>query len=255
MSLIDLQHVSKIYDLGKVQVPALQDVSLQIEEGDLVAIMGPSGSGKSTLMNVLGLLDRPTSGVYLLDNEKISLSESDRKLAKIRSEKVGFIFQSFNLLPHMSALGNVMMPAIYSDLSRTEANARAKELLVSVGLGDRLDHKPAELSGGEKQRVAIARALINDPEIILADEPTGNLDTVTGNEVLEILKDLNTKGRTIIVITHDEFIADACKRVVYLLDGRVIDESEIGRSSQKEGGRSWWEKMHGIIGKILHSIE
>ncbi|MCA9390375.1 ABC transporter ATP-binding protein [candidate division WWE3 bacterium] len=245
MTQLRLDHVTKIYSAGTVQVAAIQDVSLDIEEEEMVAIMGPSGSGKSTLMNIIGLLDRPTTGRLQIKGEDINLSMSDRKLARLRSEKIGFVFQSFNLLSHMNSLQNVMMPTTYSDVSRGEAKDRAQELLRLVGLENRADHKPTELSGGEKQRVAIARALINNPEIILADEPTGNLDTQTGQEVLDLLHSLNEEGKTIIIITHDQFVADSCSRSVHLLDGKIVEPGEYVHS--KANTEPWWQKLLKIV--------
>ncbi len=250
MPLVSLEKITKIYNAGSVQVPALSDITVTIEKGEMVAIMGPSGSGKSTLMNVLGLLDRPTAGSYVLDGELISLSMSDKRLARIRSKKVGFVFQSFHLLSHLSALDNVTMPTIYSGVSRKEAKKRAEELLTTVGLKDRMHHRPNQLSGGEKQRVAIARSLINDPDVILADEPTGNLDTQTGTEVLRILKDLNKKGKTLIIITHDQFIADSCERIIHILDGRIVSEEDV--QEPKAGTKApWWKKVFNVMMGVL----
>lgn len=222
---ISLNNVNKIYQSGKLTVPALSGVSLEVEAGEMVAVMGPSGSGKSTLMHIIGLLDRPSEGALHIDEEEISLNMSDKKLAQLRSHKIGFVFQNFNLLPHMNALDNVLMPTTYTSQKRSEAKERATMLLELVGLEHRVQHKPAELSGGEKQRVAIARALINDPDIILADEPTGNLDSVTGDEIISLLQELQQQGKTILVITHDEGIADICPRVVRLRDGAIISDS------------------------------
>lgn len=217
--IIKFSNIEKIYQLKGLEIKVLSNINLEIKKGDLIAIVGPSGSGKSTLMNIIGLLDRPTKGDYLLENEKITLNMSDKKLAKIRAEKIGFVFQSFNLLPKETAFGNVMMPSIYD--SQNNAAKRARRLLREVGLEERCDHKPNELSGGENQRVAIARSLINDPEIILADEPTGNLDSKSGKQVIEILKKLNKEGKTIIIITHDEKIAEGCPRIIRLFDGKI----------------------------------
>ncbi len=222
-NIIELKNIDKVYKSGKLEVRALSGINISIKKGEVVAIMGPSGSGKSTLMNILGLLDRPTYGEFMLDGKPISLNMSDRKLAKIRSEKIGFIFQSFNLLPKMSALENVTLPSFYSKKLRgKERVKKAKQILESVGLATRIKHKPSELSGGEKQRVAIARSLTNDPEIILADEPTGNLDSKSGTEVMKILTKLNKeKGKTLIIITHDQNISKHCQRVINLLDGQI----------------------------------
>ncbi len=222
MQGIELTNVDKIYQSGKLMVPALLDVNLQIKPGELVAIMGPSGSGKSTLMNILGLLDRPSNGIFAIDGQAIDLSMSDGKLAKLRGRKIGFVFQTFNLLPKMSAIANVLIPTIYQPGKRSTIYRRAESLLKQVGLAERVNHKPSELSGGERQRVAIARALINDPEIILADEPTGNLDSKSGQEIVDILKDLNHKGKTVIIITHDIHIAEQCDRIVQLFDGKIV---------------------------------
>lgn len=220
MSLIKLEKINKIYSPGrKIAFHALVDINLEIQKGEMVAITGPSGSGKSTLMNIIGLLDRPTSGHLLLDDEPISLNMPDRKLAKLRNQKVGFVFQTFNLLPRFSVLENVILPTIYGRRSQRE---KAEEILNKVGLGERIRYRPPELSGGEKQRVAIARALICEPEIILADEPTGNLDSATGQGIIDLLKSLNSEGRTIIIVTHDEKIAAACDRRIKLLDGKIV---------------------------------
>lgn len=219
--MINLKKISKVYQTGKIKVEALADINLKIEVSEMVAIVGPSGSGKSTLMNIIGLLDRPTEGVLELNQQAVSLNESDSRLAKLRSQKIGFVFQTFNLLPRISALENVLLPTIYNKQSQDGHKKRSLEILEQVGLGKRVQHKPSELSGGEKQRVAIARALINNPDIILADEPTGNLDSKSGQEVLGILKNLNKNGKTVVIITHDEKIAQACSRQIYLFDGKI----------------------------------
>ncbi|MEM4703393.1 MAG: ABC transporter ATP-binding protein [Candidatus Pacearchaeota archaeon] len=221
MSIIRLNNVCKTYDLGKIKVPAICDVSLDIKEGDFVAIMGPSGSGKSTLMNLIGALDIPTAGSIFLENENIALM-NESTLAQLRGKKIGFIFQQFNLIATLTAKENVMLPMIFQGTSTKERNSRAKNLLEQVGLGKRTNHKPNELSGGEQQRVAIARALANDPDIILADEPTGNLDSKTGKEILDMLKKLNKKGKTVIIITHDKEIAKNAKKIMYLKDGKLV---------------------------------
>ncbi len=223
--IIELIAVDKIYQSGKLMVPALLGINLAIKPGAMVAIIGPSGSGKSTLMNILGLLDRPSTGQLTIDGQPINLTMSDTMLAKLRSQKIGFVFQSFNLLPKLSALENVLVPTQYRRDSRAAARERAIKLLKQVGLGERLYHKPTELSGGEKQRVAIARALINNPEIILADEPTGNLDSRSGQEVIDILKTLNRDGKTVIIITHDATIAKQCQTTIALRDGRQVGGS------------------------------
>jgi putative ABC transport system ATP-binding protein len=224
---IRLENISKIYKSGPVFVAAISDVTLDIMQGEMVAIMGPSGSGKSTLMNIIGLLDRPTNGVLNLGGEGVSLKMRDSKLAKLRGKKIGFVFQSFNLLPRLSALSNVLVPAGYQKGNRKVMKSRAETLLTRVGLNERMTHKPSELSGGEKQRVAIARALINNPEIILADEPTGNLDSRSGQEVIQLLKDLNKEGKTVIVITHDIHVAKQCQRIIELFDGKVVGDSYV----------------------------
>ncbi|NCS31915.1 ABC transporter ATP-binding protein [bacterium] len=220
--MISLENVEKVF-IGKINVPVLHEINLFIKQGEMVALKGPSGSGKSTLMNIIGLLDRPTAGTVTLGNEVISLDMSDTKLAHLRSSKIGFVFQSFNLLPRLSALENVLVPAGYSPSKKnTSANrTRAEKLLTSVGLNHRLNHKPNELSGGEKQRVAIARALINNPELILADEPTGNLDSKSGAEVFDIFTDLKKEGKTIVIVTHDDHIAKSTQRIVNIRDGRI----------------------------------
>ena len=222
-TVIELQNVHKYFSMGDNIVKAVNGVSLQIKEGDFVAIMGPSGSGKSTMMNLIGSLDVPTKGKILLDNEDIStLSESD--LAQIRGKKIGFIFQSFNLINNLTAKENVMIPMIFQGYEVEDRNYRADELMKLVDLSDRKNHAPNELSGGQQQRVAIARALANDPEIILADEPTGNLDSKTGDSVVSYLKKLHKMGKTIIIVTHDEEIAKQAFRVLTLSDGQIISD-------------------------------
>jgi putative ABC transport system ATP-binding protein len=222
MSLAELIDLAKSYRMGAdLVVEALRGVSLRIEEGDYLAIMGASGSGKSTLLNLLGCLDRPTSGRYLLGGEDVS-QLSDGELSEVRGRRIGFVFQSFNLIPQLSALDNIEVPLFYQGMHRRDRRRRATALAEQVGLGQRARHKPMELSGGEQQRVAIARALANDPLIILADEPTGNLDSKTGLDILTIFDDLAARGRTLIVVTHDENIARRTHRTVRLADGRVV---------------------------------
>jgi len=219
-TVIVAENLTKVYKMGDVEVHALQGLSIDVKRGEVVAIMGPSGSGKSTLMNIIGCLDHPSSGEYYLDGERVSLLRDD-KLATIRNCKVGFIFQSFNLLPRMSAIGNVELPLVYSGVTRNRRE-RAKAALESVGLGDRLNHRPNELSGGQQQRVAIARALINDPAIILADEPTGNLDSKSGKEIIDLLLSLNREhGTTLIFVTHAPDVAEHTQRIIRIRDGVV----------------------------------
>jgi putative ABC transport system ATP-binding protein len=228
MSLISLSHISKIYQSGEVEVKALDDISFEVEKGEFVAIMGPSGSGKSTLMHILGLLDRPSSGKYYLE-EMDTAKFSDEELAKIRNKKIGFVFQFFNLLPRTSALRNVMVPMIYGGVKPEEREKRARELLEAVGLGERLYHTSSQLSGGEQQRVAIARALAMNPAIILADEPTGNIATNQAQEVMKIFQKLNKEGHTIVLITHEPDIAEYAKRIIHLRDGKIIKDELNGR--------------------------
>lgn len=217
-----LSEITKVYGKGSLEVPVLHDISLQIEDGEFVAIMGPSGSGKSTLMNIIGCLDIPTSGEYILSGRKIA-DQDEKTLAHIRSKEIGFIFQSFHLLSRQSALKNVELPMIYSGKNKKERRERAIELLAKVGLEDKINHRPNQLSGGQQQRVAIARAVANNPTILLADEPTGALDQKTGKQVMELFHQLNDEGRTIIMITHDSSIAKEAKRVVRILDGNLTE--------------------------------
>jgi len=222
-ALIEIQQLTKVYRMGEAEVAALGGIDLHIEAGEFIAIMGPSGSGKSTLMNVLGCLDRPTAGRYYLNGEDVSALDR-RALARIRNQRIGFIFQSYNLLSRTTALKNVMLPMFYdrnNRLSLRERERKAREALEGVGLGERIVHEPQEMSGGEQQRVAIARALINDPLLILADEPTGNLDTHSGAEIMQILHQLHARGRTIIMVTHDSTVARHTQRIIYLRDGLV----------------------------------
>ena len=218
--IISIQSVSKIYNLGETVVKALDNVSLSIYDNDYISIMGPSGSGKSTLMNIIGCLDVPSKGKYKFKNELISEMD-DNQLANIRNEKIGFVFQTFNLLPKLNAMQNVEVPLIYSSLGRKERLQRAEEALHIVGLQDRMTHKPNELSGGQRQRVAIARALVNKPSIILADEPTGNLDSKSGNEILKFFSKLHKDGNTIIMVTHEESVAKLSKRRIDIFDGKI----------------------------------
>jgi putative ABC transport system ATP-binding protein len=219
--MIEMENITKIYELGEVQVLALNDFSCRCEEGEMISIMGPSGSGKSTLMNILGCLDRPTTGRYVLDGEDVA-NFNDEKLADIRNKRIGFVFQSFNLLPRVSAIANVELPLTYAGVK--DKRKRALESLDAVGIGQRANHRPSELSGGEQQRVALARALVNNPSFILADEPTGNLDTQTSYVIMDLLKELNKKGITIIIVTHEEDIAEYTQRTIYLRDGKIVEE-------------------------------
>jgi putative ABC transport system ATP-binding protein len=220
--IIRLENVSRVYDTGKVQVPALLDVDMEVADGEFLAIVGPSGSGKSTMMNILGCLDRPTSGRYVLDSNPVDELDDDG-LAYLRSRSIGFVFQSYNLLPRTSALENVAAPLLYQGVGRKERLRRAQAALERLGLADRIGHVPSELSGGQQQRVGIARALVTEPALLLADEPTGNLDSHSGAEVLELFKDLHSLGRTIVLITHDLDVAQAADRAVHLRDGRLQD--------------------------------
>ena len=218
--IISLERVSRVYDMGRVSVPALDDVSLDVKPGEFVAIVGPSGSGKSTMMNILGCLDRPTRGSYRLAGTAVAELDDDG-LARLRSRSIGFIFQSYNLLPRTTALENVAAPLLYQGVGRAERARRARASLERLGLSDRVDHEPTELSGGQQQRVAVARALVTEPALILADEPTGNLDSHAGAEVIALLRELHRAGRTVVLITHDTGVASSADRQVHLRDGRI----------------------------------
>ncbi len=221
--ILDLRHIYKDYQQEKLVVPVLKDVSLQVEEGEYVAIMGPSGSGKTTLMNIIGCLDRPTKGTFELAGENI-LRCKDKEMSDVRLKSIGFVFQSFHLLPRQSALENVALPLSYAGVRKRERRERAAKALERVGLGDRVNFKPTQLSGGQKQRVAIARAMVNNPKILLADEPTGALDQKSGKQIMELFETLNQEGVTIVMITHDREIASHAKRVVHIIDGEITEE-------------------------------
>jgi|SRR5690606_15445104 len=219
-AIIKIKDITKFYKVGNQLVKALNGVDMMVNRNEFIALMGPSGSGKSTLMNIIGCLDTPTSGSYILNQKDVSRMIDD-ELAEIRNKEIGFIFQTFNLLPRYSTLENVALPLVYAGIGKTERNKRASEVLKQVGLGDRVKHKPNELSGGQRQRVAVARALVNEPSIILADEPTGNLDTKTSYEIMALLDDIHRSGNTIILVTHEEDIAQHAKRIVRLRDGKI----------------------------------
>ncbi len=242
--VIKIQDITKVYQMGTVQVHALRGVSLQVRGGELVAIMGPSGSGKSTLMNILGALDVPTAGSYWLEGQDVSHMDDDQ-LAEIRNQRIGFVFQNFNLLPRTSALANVELPLIYAGASKRRQ--RAEAALQMVGLGDRLHHHPNELSGGQQQRVAIARALVNNPSIILADEPTGNLDSKSGAEIMRIFQELNeSRGITIIFVTHEPDIAEHTRRIIRLQDGKVISDSSV-KNPRLAGERAYTRRTRDLV--------
>lgn len=225
-NLIEIQGLTKVYGTGEIAVHALAGIDARVQRNEFVAVMGPSGSGKSTLMNILGGLDRPSNGSYVLDGDDVSQMSKD-EMASVRNAKIGFVFQSYNLLPRLTAIKNVMMPMLYNGhggMSDTERRAHAIEALESVGLGDRVNHRPNELSGGQQQRVAIARALVNNPSIILADEPTGNLDTRSSTDIMSLLHDLHDVGATIVMVTHELGIAEHAERVIYLVDGKIVSD-------------------------------
>lgn len=224
--MIEIENITKVYEIGSNKVYALKGISLNVQKGDFISIMGPSGSGKSTLMHILGCLDKPSSGKYILDEQRVD-SLNDRELSLTRNKKIGFVFQAFNLLPQINILHNVELPLIYAGLSIRKRREVGIYYLEKVGLKERMNHRPNELSGGERQRVAIARALVNDPAIVLADEPTGNLDTKTGAEIMKVFCNVNEEGRTIVVVTHEDFIAEYSKKIIHIRDGVIEREENI----------------------------
>ncbi|HEV7584520.1 MAG TPA: ABC transporter ATP-binding protein [Solirubrobacteraceae bacterium] len=236
--VIDVQQVTKVYDLGQVKVRALRGVSLRIERGDFVAVMGSSGSGKSTLMNILGCLDVPTSGRYLIDGTDVSAMDQD-DLSDLRNRKLGFVFQSFNLVPRTSAVANVELPLAYAGIGRAERRRRAERALAAVGMSDRLHHEPSELSGGQQQRAAVARAIVTNPSLILADEPTGNLDSRSTEDVLAIFSQLNAEGRTVVLITHEPDVAAQSKRVIRLSDGEIVQDERLRGTQDPPADPEW----------------
>jgi len=223
--MIEIENITKVYEIGSNKVYALKGISLNVQKGDFISIMGPSGSGKSTLMHILGCLDKPSSGKYILDEQRVD-SLNDRELSLTRNKKIGFVFQAFNLLPQINVLHNVELPLIYAGLNIRKRREVSTYYLEKVGLKERMNHRPNELSGGERQRVAIARALVNDPAIVLADEPTGNLDTKTGAEIMKVFCNINEEGRTIVVVTHEDFIAEYSKKTIRIRDG-VVEKEEV----------------------------
>jgi len=226
MNIINIENISKVYQVGTEEIHAIRDISVKIDKNEYVAIMGPSGSGKSTLMNMIGCLDTPTSGIYELNGNNVS-QMSDNDLARVRNKEIGFVFQTFNLLPRSNALHNVELPLIYAGIPTAERRQKAREALEKVGLGDRIFHKPNELSGGQRQRVAVARALVSSPSIILADEPTGNLDSKTGEEIMLLFNEIYENGNTIILVTHEEYIAEHAARILRIKDGLVEADEEV----------------------------
>ena len=228
--VIRTEHIAKVYVMGTEEVHALRDISITIKQGEYVALMGPSGSGKSTLMNMIGCLDTPSSGQYFLDEQDVSRM-TDNQLAEVRNKKIGFVFQTFNLLPRSTALENVTLPLIYAGFSKSDRNVRGEKVLNQVGLGDRMKHQPNELSGGQRQRVAIARALVNNPALILADEPTGNLDSKTSIEIMGLFEEIHRNGNTIVVVTHEEEIAQHAHRIIRLKDG-LVETDEVNHNVQ-----------------------
>ena len=228
--VIRTEHIAKVYVMGAEEVHALRDISITIKQGEYVALMGPSGSGKSTLMNMIGCLDTPSSGQYFLDGNDVSRM-SDNQLAEVRNKKIGFVFQTFNLLPRSTALDNVTLPLIYAGMNKSDRIARGRKVLEQVGLGDRMTHQPNELSGGQRQRVAVARALVNNPALILADEPTGNLDSKTSIEIMGLFEEIHRNGNTIVVVTHEEEIAQHAHRIIRLKDG-LVETDEVNQNVQ-----------------------
>ncbi|MHC1736974.1 MAG: ABC transporter ATP-binding protein [Ignavibacteriaceae bacterium] len=226
MNIINIENISKVYQVGSEEVHAIRDISVKINKNEYVAIMGPSGSGKSTLMNMIGCLDTPTSGIYELNGLNVS-QMTDNELAKVRNREIGFVFQTFNLLPRSNALHNVELPLIYAGIPTAERKIKARQALEKVGLGDRIHHKPNELSGGQRQRVAVARALVTNPSIILADEPTGNLDSKTGEEIMLLFNEIYENGNTIILVTHEEYIAEHAARIIRIKDGLVEADEHV----------------------------